>query len=351
MPTTKTTTTKARLVFALAVLVVVALILVAHDMTELHAWRAAILENDDEGAVVEQQQQQQQQPKNNNNNATITTTTTTTSSSWVSYPKTNRTTLCSEWRSTTTVAPRMLLGGGKAESTGLYYMLYEGNRAAPSSALGWNASHLFAAPKKGKELCYGGWFWKGSVSSEGWEDLFTRTNPSQTMGLDFCPQGTERTRICKLWEIFPCEIKFVMLVRDPADRARSWFNDKGSSGQSDASNVDRYAVGMVRNRNFQLRDILRDALFGCNVDPRAVLVVDADGLTGTPSEAQLVMDDVHDHFGMPRMVHEQILNNRGDLNDDRHPHDAKLRPEAATRIRAVLQPQRPKLPLRRGRGP
>jgi len=318
---------------------VVSLLVVVHDMTELHAWRADSVRTDNEGTTATAAAAAA--PNNTAEpGATTATTTTPGRSPYVSFPKTNLTDvrLCEEWKSTTTVAPRFLLGGGKAGSSGLYAMLYQWKTAKPvGSGLGWNTSHLIARTPKGQGLCYA---LDGKGSVQDWESIWEKQLPTQTMGLDFCPVGTDKRRVCKLWELFPCEIKFVMLVRDPADRARSWFNDKGTSKQTNKTDADRYALDLVQHRSFQLADILRDAMFECGVDPRAILVVNAaDGLRGESRQAQLVMDAIHDHFGLPRMVHKQHFTNRGNTNDERHPHNADLKPETQREIRAKLQNQ------------
>jgi hypothetical protein len=132
--------------------------------------------------------------------------------------------------------------------------------------------------------------------------------------------------------MFPCEIKFAMLVRDPAERAVSWFNDKSSSNQRDVSKVDEWTVRFVKNtRDFKLSTILQDAL-DCGVDPRAILVIDTDGLKASPEEAQKTMDAIDKHYGIPRMRHEKDIANAANKGDKRH-LTAKAKPETVKTIR------------------
>ena len=109
-----------------------------------------------------------------------------------------------------------------------------------------------------------------------------------------------------------------MLVRDPADRALSWFNDKLSSGGGKGpSTFNSWALGNIRNRNYQYSAILEQAL-DCGVDPRAILVVDTDGLKASPEDAQSVMDFIDSHYGLPRMKHSLEIHNEASPSSGRH---------------------------------
>jgi hypothetical protein len=225
------------------------------------------------------------------------------------------------------------LGGGKAGSTGLWKMLLTGT---PWSGEGPTSSDYIGLAQKysnrphkrlsGKEMCFSG----GSL--EKYNSVFEPSSELSNIGIDCCPRGTDKKRICSLWNMFPCEIKFAMLVRDPAERAVSWFNDKSSSNQRDVSKVDEWTVRFVKNtRDFKLSTILQDAL-DCGVDPRAILVIDTDGLKASPEEAQKTMDAIDKHYGIPRMRHEKDIANAANKGDKRH-LTAKAKPETVKTIR------------------
>jgi hypothetical protein len=268
---------------------------------------------------------------------------------WVSYPIiTNSSIHCESWRSTTKYSPRFFLGGGKAGSTGVWQMLLSGT---PFSGFGPNSSDYigFAQefPKRahtrgtGKEMCFGS-SGRYNKTVQTWESFFEPSSTVTNMGLDCCPQGTAKSRICNLWNLFPCEIKFIMLVRDPADRALSWFNDKKSSFQRSPHNADAWTLNFAtKDANFRLGYILTQAL-EC-VDPRAILVLDSEGLKESPQTAQAIMDAVDDHYGIPRMKHVQkIENDAGQKDSDRHMH-AQIKPQTKLAIRKSLQTQGQKL--------
>jgi len=262
----------------------------------------------------------------------------TETSPWVSYPiASDSTTRCESWKSTTRYAPRFFLGGGKAGTTGLWKMLLTGT---PWSGEGPTSSDFIGLAQEfknrpherltGKEMCFSG----GSL--EHYNSLFEPSSELSNIGIDCCPFKTQKKRICSLWKLFPCEIKFAMLVRDPAERAVSWFNEKGQSHQRDESKVDEWTVNWVRKtRDFQLSTILQDAL-DCGVDPRAILVIDTDGLKGSPEEAQKTMDAIDKHYGIPRMRHEKDIANASNKRDERH-LTAKAKPETITTIRKNME--------------
>ena len=294
--------------------------------------------------------------------ADLSKTAVAKSSRWVSYPKNGATkniqptnmgnaSLCELWKRTTKYAPRMFLGGGKAGSTGLWQMLLTGTSwfgAGPNSSdfIGFaqkfkNREHT---RNTGKEMCFGSRRYPKTV--EHWESLFEPSSNVSRIGLDCCPQGTEKDRVCALWKLFPCEVKFLMPVRDPGDRSVSWFNDKLSSHQKNSANADAWTVKHVSNRNYQLFDILKDAL-ECGVDPKAILVVDTDGLKSSEEEAQLVMNAIDEHYGLPRMRHKLVIKNKAAAasskekpaaSNGRH-MNAKTKPETKDVIRKKLARQ------------
>jgi len=279
---------------------------------------------------------------------------------WVSYPRiTNSTSLLctsSSWKNRskaiTKYAPRFFLGGGKAGSSAVWYMLKHGTPFFDSTGNkiphdGYhNSSDYYAFAQEnegrpfkatsGKELCFGSRNYPRTI--EQYESLFRPSSNVTRFGLDGCPQGTDKDRLCALWRLFPCEIKFLMLVRDPADRALSWFNDKSSGGPGGAvGDPEVWTRWKVKtDRNFQLGDILNDALTGCNIDPRAILVVDTDGMKD-PEAVQTIMDAINEHFGLPeRMKHYIKIRNNAKEGSTRH-STAKMRPETMAAIRNDLK--------------
>ena len=263
-------------------------------------------------------------------------------SPWASHPKStqeyaqNR---CESWKTTTRYAPRFFLGGGKAGSTALWMMLWKGT---PWSGAGPTASDFIGFAQEfpnrqhgrdtGKEMCFGG---KSRDTLELWNSHFENSSNITSVGLDCCPRGVTRNRICHLWKLFECEIKFVMPVRDPADRAVSWFNDKGSGGGGDPKRVDKEAPRFANRREFRYFQILKDAL-DCGVDPRAILVVDTDGLKGSPDEVQLLMDTIDEHYGIPRMKHPPLIANNAKADSGRY-GTAKAMPASMAAIRRQVE--------------
>jgi len=266
---------------------------------------------------------------------------TTKKSPWVSYPlATNTTTQCESWRSTTRYAPRFFLGGGKAGSTALWQMLMTGT---PWSGYGPNSSDFIGLAQEysnrphgrgtGKEMCFGR---SSSQTLQIWNSFFEQSSNVSNVGLDCCPRHTERRRVCHLWKLFPCEIKFVMPVRDPYDRALSWFNDKGTSGNQNPIMVDKKLPGLAqKNPLFQYDTILTGAL-ECGVDPRAILVVDTDGLKVSSEEAQRTMDAIDEHYGLPRMRHTVKISNSANAGGKRH-IQAKPKPETIALVRETMK--------------
>lgn len=137
-----------------------------------------------------------------------------------------------------------------------------------------------------------------------------------------------------------------MPVRDTAERALSWYNDKQSSGKKRTNyiDVDTWVRNSIGNRNYLLDTILMEAL-EC-IDPKAILIVDSDGFKASPEEAQGIMDAIDEHYGLPRMRHVVEITNQaagtaedGEEKVDSRHSNAKLANETIQYIRSTMKPR------------
>jgi len=78
------------------------------------------------------------------------------------------------------------------------------------------------------------------------------------------------------------------------------------------------------------------------IDPKAILIVDTDGLKASPEDAQGVMDAIDEHYGLPRMRHVQAMPNRAD-NAKPEPNSrhmrGKLKNETIQYVRTTMRSQ------------
>lgn len=145
-------------------------------------------------------------------------------------------------------------------------------------------------------------------------------------------------RIRALWHLFPCEAKFIMPVRNPADRALSWFNDKVSSHQINPETAPSFTRRIASGLGaFRIATILEDAL-SCGIDPSAILIVDTDNLKSVET-IKTTMDAINEHLGLPPMTHEPQIFNDAKGGSDRH-LTATLSIEDRT---AILTESRPEI--------
>ena len=112
--------------------------------------------------------------------------------------------------------PLYFLGGGKAGSTTLAMLLKHG---APSYAT-WDPNGQFA--DSGKEVC---WAESGSTSRGYWRHFQgCTTSKRKLFALDACPRYYSDTHLSRIARVHP-NAKFIMLVREPANRIVSHLND------------------------------------------------------------------------------------------------------------------------------
>ena len=108
------------------------------------------------------------------------------------------------------------LGGGKSGSTALATYL----KHDPNNWKVWDANGQFM--DGGKEFC---WAMKRSSKEQFWKHFTTHGSTKAIFALDACPQATERTHFERMVKTFP-NASYLMLVRDPVDRAISHMNDE-----------------------------------------------------------------------------------------------------------------------------
>ena len=112
--------------------------------------------------------------------------------------------------------PVYFLGGGKAGSTTLAMLLKHG---APSYAT-WDPNGQFA--DSGKEVC---WAESGTTSRGYWRHFNgCTTSKRKLFALDACPRYYSDTHLSRIARVHPTA-KFIMLVREPANRIVSHLND------------------------------------------------------------------------------------------------------------------------------
>lgn len=112
--------------------------------------------------------------------------------------------------------PVYFLGGGKAGSTTLAMLLKHG---APSYAT-WDPNGQFADSEK--EVC---WAESGTTSRGYWRHFHgCTTSKRKLFALDACPRYYSDTHLRRIARVHPTA-KFIMLVREPANRIVSHLND------------------------------------------------------------------------------------------------------------------------------